>query len=243
VGFPPQRLPLSVLQRILEGARDVAREAGISIIGGHSIEDSEPKFGLAVTGIAHPDKFLTNNGVRPGDALVLTKPIGTGIIATAIKRGLAEPHVARGALDTMRTLNRVAAQAMAEREVHACTDVTGFGLLGHLREMAVSSGLDVALDFDSIPILAGARELATAGVVPGGSLDNLEHVSPSIDWSGDRSRIDKILLADAQTSGGLLISLAPDEVEALLESMRDRGSSQAAVIGRFQATGSGRISV
>jgi selenium donor protein len=243
VGFPPQRLPLSVLQRILEGARDVAQEAGISIIGGHSVEDSEPKFGLAVTGIAHPSRILTNCDAQPGDALVLTKPIGTGIIATAIKRGLAEPDVARGALENMRTLNRVAARAMAGLEIHACTDVTGFGLLGHLREMAVGSGLDVSLDFNSVPILAGARELATAEVVPGGTLDNLKHISPDVDWSGDRSHIDKILLADAQTSGGLLIALASDGARALLKALRDRGASQAAVIGRFQATGRGRISV
>jgi len=243
VGFPAQRLPLSVLHRILEGAGDVAREAGVSIIGGHSIEDTEPKFGLAVTGIAHPDKILSNSGALEGDALVLTKPIGTGIIATAIKRGLAEPGVARGALDTMRILNRSAAQVMADTKVHACTDVTGFGLLGHLREMAAGSGLDVKLDFDSIPILAGARELATAEVVPGGSLDNLEYVSSHIEWSMDRSRVDKILLADAQTSGGLLIALASDEVETFLQALRDRGANKAAVIGRFQTSGNGRISI
>lgn len=243
VGFPPQRLPLSVLQRILEGARDVAAEAGISIIGGHSVEDTEPKFGLAVTGTAHPDQVLANNGAREGDVLILTKPLGTGIITTAIKRRVAEHEIAQGAIDTMRTLNRAAADAMAEVEVHACTDVTGFGLLGHLREMAVGSGLDVELDFAAVPILAGARELATADVVPGGSLDNLDHVSPHVEWSEDRSRIDKLLLADAQTSGGLLIALSAEAAEALLKSLHDQGVSQAAVIGRFQAKGPGRIRV
>jgi len=243
VGFPPQRLPLSVLQRILEGARDVAAEAGISIIGGHSIEDTEPKFGLAVTGTAHPAMILTNSGAQEGDSLVLTKPIGTGIIATAIKRGIAKPPVAHAAIEVMRTLNRAAAAAMAGFEVHACTDVTGFGLLGHLREMAAGSGLDVELDFAAVPFLAGARELAAADVVPGGSLGNLEHVSPHVDWLEDRSRIDKILLADAQTSGGLLIALSPEESAALLEALHDLGIDAASIIGRFETKGPGNIRV
>ena len=243
VGFPSQRLPLSVLQRILEGARDVATEAGISIIGGHSVEDTEPKFGLAVTGTAHPDRILANSGAQEGDALILTKPIGTGIIATAIKRGLAEPEVARGAIDTMRTLNRAAAEALIGLDIHACTDVTGFGLLGHLREMAAGSHLDVELDFGKVPVLPGARELATAEIVPGGSLDNLDHVSPHVAWRDDRSRIDKILLADAQTSGGLLIALSSDDAQPLLETLRDHGIEAASIIGHFKSKGSGRIAV
>jgi cysteine desulfurase len=243
VGFPPQRLPLTVLERILEGARDVAAEAGIAIIGGHSVEDTEPKFGLAVTGIAHPDRILTNSGAREGDSLILTKAIGTGIIATAIKRGLAEPAIARAAIETMRMLNRAAAEAMGEFTVHACTDITGFGLLGHLREVAAGSGFDVELDFAAIPILPGARELATADVVPGGSLDNLEHVSPHIDWAAPRSRIDRILLADAQTSGGLLIALAPGDAANLLHTLHEQGSDRAALIGHVQAPGKGRIRV
>lgn len=244
VGFPPQRLPLSVLHRILQGATDVAREAGISIIGGHSVEDPEPKFGLAVTGVAHPDRILLNSGAMPGDALVLTKPIGTGILATAIKRGLAGPDATRSAIETMRALNRTAAEVMADFEVHACTDVTGFGLLGHLREMAVASHLDVELDFSTVPVLQGVRELAAADVVPGGSLDNLEHVSPHVDWRSDRSRIDKILLADAQTSGGLLIALAADNAELLVAHLHARGVEAAAVIGAFStAKGNGRVAV
>jgi cysteine desulfurase NifS/selenium donor protein len=242
VGFPPQRLPLTVLQRILEGARDVAREAGIAILGGHSVEDAEPKFGLAVTGTVHPDRILTNSGARAGDTLVLTKPIGTGIIATAIKRGVADAAVARAAIASMRMLNQSAAEAMAEFEVHGCTDITGFGLLGHLREMAVASRLDAELDFAAIPILAGARELAVADVVPGGTLDNLDHVSPHVDWLPERSRIDKILLADAQTSGGLLIALPADRADRLVDALNGRGVPAAAV-GRFAAPGSGRIRV
>jgi cysteine desulfurase NifS/selenium donor protein len=243
VGFPPQRLPLSVLQKILEGASDVAREAGISIIGGHSVEDMEPKFGLAVTGVAHPDRILSNSSAREEDVLVLTKPIGSGIVATAIKRGIAEPDVARAAIDTMRALNRDAAQAMVDFDIHSCTDVTGFGLLGHLREMAEGSGVDVALDFDRIPLLPGARSLATADVVPGGSLDNLEHVSPHVAWHEVRSQIDKILLADAQTSGGLLVALAPEDADAFLAALAQRGVEKATRIGQFGSSGPGRISV
>jgi selenide,water dikinase len=141
----------------------------------------------------------------------------------------------------MRSLNRAAAEAMADFEIHACTDVTGFGLLGHLREMAAGSGLDAELDFDAVPILPGARELATAEVVPGGSLDNLEHVSPHLDWSDERSRIDKILLADAQTSGGLLIALSPEQAENLVALLHDQGVGAATLIGHFKSTGLGRI--
>ena len=243
VGFPPQRLPLTVLEQILAGAQQVVEEAGISILGGHSVEDNEPKFGLAVTGVAHPEQILTNSGAQAGDSLVLTKPLGTGILATAIKRDLADPAVTRAALETMRTLNRVAAEVMSGFPVHACTDVTGFGLLGHLRQMALGAGLDVEVDPDRVPILAGARELAAADVVPGGSLDNLEHVSPHIEGREGRSRVDLLLLADAQTSGGLLIALAEADAGSLVDELRNRGIDAASVIGRFKGTGGGRISL
>ena len=243
VGFPGQRLPLSVLQAILAGASRVASEAGISILGGHSIEDTEPKFGLAVTGVAHPDSILTNRGAGPGDALVLTKPLGTGIITTAMKRGLAEPAVASEAIATMSALNRAAAQALRDFQIHACTDVTGFGLLGHLREMIAGSDLDAVLDFAAVPWLPGVRELAAGDAVPGGSLDNLEHVDPHVDWSSNRSRLERILLADAQTSGGLLIAVEANQLEALVEALHENGVKIAAVIGRLEGGGAGRIRV
>jgi cysteine desulfurase NifS/selenium donor protein len=243
VGFPSNRLPLSVLERILEGASDVAREAGISIIGGHSVDDTEPKFGLAVTGVVHPDHVLTNAGARAGDALILTKPIGTGILATAVKRGLADEETARTMVAVMRGLNKAAAEAMAGVDVHACTDVTGFGLLGHLREMAAASKLDVELDAEAVPILEAARQWASGDAVPGGTLDNLEHVSPFVDWSAGISRVDKLLLADAQTSGGLLIALARDESGKLLDALDAGGVTGARRIGRFLRAGSGRIRV
>jgi selenium donor protein len=243
VGFPSRRLPLSVLERILAGAAAVASEAGISILGGHTVDDSEPKFGLAVTGVVHPDRVLTNSTAREGDALVLTKPIGTGILATAVKRGDAGPEVAERIVSVMRQLNRSAAEAMVEVGVSACTDVTGFGLLGHLREMAVASGLDAGIDAASVPIIEPAREMAAADIVPGGTLENLAHVSPHVDFAPHLSRVDRILLADAQTSGGLLISVPEARCDRLLTLLAARGVVDARRIGSFTGAGAGRIRV
>jgi selenium donor protein len=243
VGFPSRRLPLSVLERILEGAAEVAREAGIFIVGGHTVDDTEPKFGLAVTGVVHPDRVVRNSTARAGDELVLTKPIGTGILATAAKRGLADEAAARRLVSTMRRLNKAAAEAMEETGADACTDVTGFGLLGHLREMTAGSGLDAELEAGSVPVLEPARDLAAADVVPGGTLDNLEHVSPFVDWSPGLSRVDRLLLADAQTSGGLLVAVPPGRTAALLAALQARGVAEGRRIGRFTTAGAGRIRV
>jgi cysteine desulfurase NifS/selenium donor protein len=243
VGFPSRRLPLRVLERILEGAAEVAREAGVSIVGGHTVDDTEPKFGLAVTGVVHPDRVMRNSTARAGDELVLTKPIGTGILATAVKRGLADDAASRRLVATMRRLNKAAAEAMEETGAHACTDVTGFGLLGHLREMAAGSGLDAELEAGAVPVLEPARELAAADVVPGGTLDNLEYVSPFVDWSAGLSRVDRVLLADAQTSGGLLIAVPPERTAALLAALQERGVAEGRRVGRFTGPGDGRIRV
>jgi cysteine desulfurase NifS/selenium donor protein len=241
VGFPSKRLDLSVLEQILAGAAEVAREAGVEIVGGHTVEDTEPKFGLAVTGTVHPDRVLINAGAAPGDVLFLTKPIGTGILATAAKRDLAAPeHVAIG-IETMRRLNRAAAEAVRHSKgVHACTDVTGFGLLGHLRELAVASSVDVVLDVERVPVLDGVRELAAADVAPGGSLDNLAHVSPHVTWCEGQSRTDKVVLADAQTSGGLLVTVAARHADALATRFTERGV-EAARVGEVTGRGTGRI--
>ncbi|MBZ5496737.1 MAG: selenide, water dikinase SelD [Acidobacteriia bacterium] len=243
VAFPTNRLPLDVLQQILRGAADAAREAGIDIIGGHSIEDPEPKFGLAVTGIVRPDRIITNAGAHPRDALVLTKPLGTGIVAAAARRDAADPGLIDLAFRTMRSLNRAAAEVMVEEKVHACTDVTGFGLLGHLREMCAGAGLDAELDLPAVPLLEGVRELAEADIAPGATLDNLEHFSPHVSWARERSRADMLILADAQTSGGLLIAVAPERAAALVEALHARGVSAAAVIGRFLGRGAGQICI
>jgi cysteine desulfurase NifS/selenium donor protein len=243
VAFPARRLPLSVLERILAGAAEAAREAGIEIVGGHTIDDNEPKFGLAVTGLVHPDRVVTNAGARPGDALVLTKPIGTGILATAVKRGLAGNDVARRLVSVMRTLNRAASEAMVETGVSACTDVTGFGLLGHLREMASASGLDAEVEAAAVPVIEPARELAASDAVPGGTIENLAHVSPHVDFAPGLSRVDRLLLADAQTSGGLLIAVPEERCERLLATLREKGVAGAARVGRFTRPGPGAIRV
>ncbi|MBN1442695.1 MAG: selenide, water dikinase SelD [Planctomycetes bacterium] len=243
VGFPSRRLPLSVLARILEGAAAKAREAGIDIVGGHSVEDTEPKFGLAVTGAVHPRRILTNRGAQPGDALILTKPVGTGIIMTAAKLQLASGGVVESALETMRSLNRAAAEALAPFDVHALTDVTGFGLLGHLREMTVASGVNAELRSSDVPLLSGALDFATAGGASGGTVDNLAHVSPHVDWTSTVARGLRLLLADAQTSGGLLIAVAPGDAEPLLGALLAAGVASARRIGAIAEKGAGRIRV
>ena len=237
VGFPSNRLPVSVLGDILRGAHDKAREAGIAIIGGHTVEDTEPKFGLAVTGVVSPAAVLTNRGAEPGDALVLTKPIGTGVLSTALKQGLLEPGQAAMLADTMAALNRGAAEAMIEVGANACTDVTGFGLLGHLLEMMAGSGTSATVEAGKLPLLPGAIELAASGVVPGGTLNNLDYTASHVDFAGDVPEAMRVLLNDAQTSGGLLISLPADRAGRLVGLLKERGALGAALIGTVGAAG------
>ncbi|MBN1146358.1 MAG: selenide, water dikinase SelD [Anaerolineales bacterium] len=243
VGFPDKRLPLRVLKDILRGAQDKANEAGIPILGGHTVEDTEPKYGLTVTGVVHPGQVLRNSSARPGDALILTKPIGLGIIATAVKSGLASAEVARQAVEVMATLNRAACEAMLAVGANACTDITGFGLLGHLQEMAVGSGVDVTLSAQAVPVIPATWDLAGAGAIPGGTLNNLAHVEKHVTFAPGVSRLMQLILADAQTSGGLLISLPEARADALLAGLRERGVSDAARIGRVAGVGSGLLHV
>jgi selenium donor protein len=231
VGFPSNRLPIEVLEEILRGAQSKADEAGISIIGGHTVDDTEPKFGLAVTGVVAPDAVLTNRGAKPGDALVLTKPIGTGVLSTAMKQGMLEPDQAKRLFETMASLNRAAAEAMHEVGVHACTDVTGFGLLGHLLEMTTASGVSAEIVADDVPLLPGVVELATSGVVPGGTKDNMDHTSPRVGYGDRISATRRLILNDAQTSGGLLISVSGGKSDVLLGELAARGVAGAAVVG------------
>ena len=231
VGFPSNRLPLSVLEAILLGAQDKAAEAGIAIIGGHTVDDTEPKFGLAVTGIIHPDKIVANVGAQPGDALILTKPIGTGILSTALKRQLLSYKQTELLVETMSALNKTAAEAMQEVGVHACTDITGFGLLGHLLEMMKGSSTSAEIDISAIPFLPGAAKLAGSGIVPGGTRDNRDYTNPFIEYSDSISEVQQLLLNDAQTSGGLLISVAQEKVGELLKLLEDSGVLAACQIG------------
>ena len=243
VGFPEKRLPIDVLKRILQGAADKAREAGIDIIGGHTVEDSEPKFGLAVTGLINPKNILTNARAQVGDAIILTKPIGLGIITTAIKRGMVDKSTEDRAINIMGRLNREAAEAMQEFEIHACTDVTGFGLLGHLKEITVASKVNAKIYSSLVPKIAIARELAAAGIVPGGTLANQDYVKPIVNWNNKISDIDQIILCDAQTSGGLIIVLPQNQQESFLRNLHGRGIRDAQCIGEIKEQGGGIISV
>lgn len=239
VAFPVNDLPLEVMGRILKGGSDKAHEAGIHIVGGHSIEDKEPKYGLVVTGLVAPDKVVSNAGARPGDTLLLTKPIGTGIISTALKRGLAGESSVSEAIRVMSALNRAASEAMVECGVNACTDVTGFGLLGHLNEMLQASGVGAVVRQEDVPIIDGVRELAAQGVVPGGTRRNMDYANEFVVWPEGVTETEKLILCDAQTSGGLLISAPPERAQALLDTLKDKKGLKAAAIGEVVKRGDG----
>ena len=231
VGWPVGTLSMDMLGEVLRGGAETARLAGAPILGGHSIDDPEPKYGMAVTGLVHPDRVLRNVGARPGDVLLLTKPLGTGIVTTAIKRELAGAALVDRAVEVMSTLNRAAGEALAASgAVHALTDVTGFGLLGHAWEMAEGSGVSFRLRADAIPVLEGVRELAAQEVVPGGSRANLRFVKPHVRFSDDLHPTTAIVLADAQTNGGLLAAIDPARADDVLAALRAAGVG-AVVVG------------
>jgi selenium donor protein len=233
VAFPVQRLSLDVLHRILEGAQATALKAGMHILGGHSIEDPELKYGMVVNGKIHPEHVYQNSGARPGDRLILTKPIGTGILSTAMKRGRLNKENEDLLIRSMSELNRIPADLFPDFKVHAVTDVTGFGLLGHLLEMLQAGEVSAKVDRTSVPLLRGVKEALMAGMVPGGTKQNLEYVQPHIHWHETLSQQDKLLLADAQTSGGLLISIQADQAEDYLLRLESSGCTDAVIIGEI----------
>jgi len=241
-GFPSNRLPVSVLSQILKGASDKAAEAGISVIGGHTVDDTEPKFGMAVTGIVHPDKIWRNSGAKPGDVLILTKPIGTGILATAMKQGMADQQSINRTIELMLDLNKTAAEVMLGFPVSTATDITGFGLLGHLHEVISASRLDAEILVNAVPVIPGAEEMAAAGIIPGGTINNLEFSNRFVKWDENISYVRKILLCDAQTSGGLLVSIPAGFADNIIKNLSDKGI-KGVVIGRMSEKGSGFIYV
>jgi selenide,water dikinase len=246
-GFPRSKLPLDVLGEILRGGADKCAEAGVTIIGGHTIDDPEPKYGLAVTGFVHPDRVITNAGARPGDRLVLTKPLGMGIVTTALKQGKAGAAAVDEAVHIMAALNKPAADAMNATGVSAATDITGFGLLGHLAEMTRGSGVAARVHLRDVPILEAAWPLVQAGAIPGGTQRNRESLRDTVSWDGVGEDA-QVLLCDAQTSGGLLISVPEPRCDALVAALRrsgqgDRFRPAAAVIGEITGPGRGEISV
>jgi len=220
VNFPRDTLPLSTLEQVIAGGAAKVAEAGVSILGGHSVDDPEPKYGLVALGLVDPARVVCNVGARPGDVLVLTKPLGMGVITTAIKRGLASEQTVARAVEVMSTLNRAAGEAMvANPGLHAATDVTGFGLLGHASEMLGRGDVGLRIEADAVPVLDEVWQLARDGVVPGGTRRNLASVESLVDWSERLSDEHRLVLADAQTSGGLLIAVAPSSAEALLAAL------------------------
>ena len=233
VCFPSKKLPMTVLGQILKGGCDKAREAGIEIVGGHSVDDEEPKYGLVVTGIVASDRVLTNAGAQAGDLLVLTKPLGSGILTTALKKGRLADATRDRIVDIMATLNRAAAESLEGLQVHALTDVTGFGLLGHLMELLSAAGVGARLNTAEIPVVDDVWSLAREGIFPGGAKRNLTRVDRSVTWSAATPEEVKIVLADPQTSGGLLIAIAPDDRDRLLDRLSGAGVPAAAVIGEI----------
>ena len=242
VAWPREGLPFELLARVIDGGAAAVRAAGALVVGGHSIDDAEPKYGCAVVGTVDPRTVLTNAGARPGDALVLTKPIGLGFISTALKQDLAPPALLDEAVRLMTTLNEGARDAALEVGVNAATDVTGFGLLGHLREMLMASGLSARIDPSRVPVIDGVRDLVAAGLVPGGTRRNHAFVEPDVEWAA-LPVDEQLLLADAQTSGGLLLAVEPGRAGALVAALGRRGTPAAAVIGHTVEGAPGRIGI
>lgn len=234
VGFPSKKLQLEVLAEILKGGAAKAVEAGINIIGGHTIEDQEPKYGLVVTAVIHPDEVVTNAGAKVGDYLVLTKPLGLGIITTAMKKGLVGQQTINEAIGVMSTLNKKAAEVMVRVGVHACTDITGFGFLGHLHEMLKGSGAGANISLGELPVIQEAWHLVQnqTGVVPGGTKKNLSFLRENLVVGSGITEEELLVLADAQTSGGLLMAVEESKLPLLLAGLKEAGVQTSAVVGK-----------
>ena len=243
VAFPIKEMEMAILREILKGGYSKIQEAGALLVGGHSIEDGDIKYGLSVTGVVHPNRILTNTHARPGDRLVLTKPLGTGIIATALKGKMASRESVMKITESMTTLNRVASEVMVEVGVNACTDITGFGLLGHALEMAIASDVGIIIQLQSVPIFPEAEEYASRGMVPGGTGRNRDFAACRVEISGDVPDIKMDILYDAQTSGGLPISVEGKKVAVLLEQLHAKGVQGATVIGEILEDPKGSIVV
>lgn len=241
VAFPSDQMDLSILRAILEGGLETMKEAGVVLLGGHSVQDKELKYGLSVTGFVHPDKVIKNTGLKPGDQLILTKPIGTGIVNTAIKRGVASREIIESITRLMTTLNRDAARVMKTYPVNACTDITGFGLLGHLAEMLSNTSMGIRLDSKTIPIIPEAIEYAKSGFIPGGAFKNKAFRSSLVTLAPHIDTLLVDILFDPQTSGGLLMGVDKSVAEDLLEALKADGVTESAIIGDVVSEPVGKI--
>ena len=239
----PRDLNLDILSKILNGADRKTKEAGVIIVGGHTIDDEEPKYGLSVTGLVIPGNQISKSTARIGDNLVLTKPIGTGIITTGIKKNEADEVIVARAVAVMCELNQQASEAMIETGVNACTDITGFGLMGHLQSMLHASGVSGHISLGAVPVIEGTWAMVDAGIIPDGTHRNLDYVDPFTTWHSSLDKKEKLVLSDAQTSGGLLISVAADKVSELLDNMVNRGITGVEVIGEVIGSESGNVQV
>ena len=240
VCFPIKTMDIAVLRDILTGGLEKMREADVVLVGGHSVEDQELKYGLSVTGIIHPDKVVTKAGAKPGDKLILTKPLGTGVIATAMKGRLASPEAEAEGIRVMTALNRLPAACLDKLAVHAITDITGFGLLGHALEMAAASHVEITFSARLVPVLAAAKEYAAMGLVPAGSFANRRFCETRLQVAEGLDPLLVDLFSDAQTNGGLLLAAAPDQTEAFLDCLQGHGID-AALIGEVTGQAPGRI--
>jgi selenide,water dikinase len=240
--FPVRKMDLSVLQQILLGGLNKMEEAGVILVGGHSVEDDELKYGLSVTGVIHPGRVLLNRGARAGDRLILTKPLGTGIVSTAVKGGVAGDDLIAGAVACMTTLNREAAELVVQTPgVHACTDITGFGLLGHACEMIENSDVSIKIRTSAVPFFPGIRELVEGGIVPAGLYRNRDFRAGMVEAAAGCPAWLVDILFDPQTAGGLFVALAPEQADDLVRKMRTRGLMDAAVVGEVLAEPKGCI--
>ncbi len=243
VGFPLEKMDISILREIIQGGVDKIKEAGVVLLGGHSVDDPELKYGLSITGFIHPDRVLTKQNLKAGDKLILTKPLGTGIVNTAIKGGLASQETIERVTRLMARLNRKPAEIMSRYEVHACTDITGFGLLGHLAEMVTGSGQSIRLLGDAIPMIPEAREYGQMGFVPAGAYRNREFREGMVEFGRSVDRLTQDILFDPQTSGGLLIAVSRDVSESLVRELKSDGVPEAVIIGEVMSTPEEKIFV
>jgi len=233
VGFPTEKLKLDILSDILNGGIDKCKEINIPILGGHSIKDDVPKYGLAVTGIINNDQIIKNNTAKYNDDIILTKPIGTGIITTAIKKNLCDKSLENKAIEIMNTLNNRAAESMMEFEINSCTDITGYGLLGHLNEMSKGSNLSAKISYNSVPVINGVSELALNKIIPGGTKKNYDFIKDHVKFDEKITEHKQFILSDAQTSGGLLITCPKSESKKLIKKINQKSSLKATIIGEF----------
>jgi len=241
--FPRSKMDISILREVLRGGLDMMHQAGVILLGGHTVDDPELKYGLAVTGTIHPDRVVHNRGARPGDRLILTKPLGTGIISTAIKNGQASPEAVAAIVKSMTTLNKAASEAMLEVGVNACKDITGFGLLGHAAEMVERTEVGFKIDAASVPVFPGVKELYEQGMVPGGLGRNRDYRGHMVEIKDSVPAYLADILWDPQTSGGLLIAVPREKAERLLKKLHQVGVKEAAIIGEVVAASKGRIRV